>query len=226
MLTRAIVAALVGARLSYVLNHLGDYRDSPLEALRVWEGGASLLGGITAAMAVALPFLRRRGHHLWPLLDAAAPGLVLGIAIGRIGDLVVADHLGKPTDFALGYRCAVADTSSPCVAPIGQAVHQPALYDLASVLVLLGLLLWLGRGRLRTGTLFLVFVTWYGASRVVEDFFRIDETHGLGLTASQWFSVAAVVIAIGVLMARRRGSAQRPASSKGDVVSVEPVHER
>ncbi len=121
VLTRAIIAALVGARLAYVLNHLGHYRDNPLEALRVWEGGASLLGGIAAGMAVALPYLRRRGHHLWPLLDAAAPGLALGIAIGRVGDLVVADHLGKPTDFALGYRCTGADTSSPCVAP-----HRPS----------------------------------------------------------------------------------------------------
>ncbi len=92
-------------------------------------------------MAVALPYLHRRGHHLWPLLDAAAPGLAIGIAIGRLGDLVVADHLGKPTDFLLGYRCTGAETASPCVAPVGQAVHQPALYDLAAVLMLLGLLL-------------------------------------------------------------------------------------
>jgi len=221
-LTRAIIAALVGARLAYVLNHLGQYSDRPLEALRVWEGGASLLGGITAAMAVALPYLHRRGHPLWPLLDAAAPGLALGIAIGRVGDLVVADHLGKPTDFFLGYRCTDADTSSPCVAPIGQAVHQPALYDLASVLVLLGLLLWLGRHRLRSGTLFLVFVAWYGAGRVVEDFFRIDETHGLGLTASQWFSAAAVVLAIGTLVARRRNAAPEPRSE----ATAEAGHQR
>ena len=211
-LTRAIIAALVGARVAYVLNHLGQYSDRPIEALRVWEGGASLLGGITAAMAVALPYLHRRGHPLWPVLDAAAPGLALGIAIGRVGDLVVADHLGKPTDFFLGYRCTDAGTSSPCVAPIGQAVHQPALYDLASVLVLLGLLLWLGRRQLRTGTLFLVFVAWYGAGRVVEDFFRIDETHGLGLTASQWFSAAAAVLALGTLVARRRNEWPEPLS--------------
>lgn len=207
-LTRAIVAALLGARLAYVLNHASDYTDRPLEVLRVWEGGASLLGGIVAALAVALPYLHRRGHRLGPLLDAAAPGLALGIAIGRVGDLVVADHLGKPTDFALGYRCTGAETASPCVAPIGQAVHQPALYDLASVLVLLGVLLWLRRKALQSGTLFLVFVTGYGTARVVEDFFRIDETHGLGLTASQWFSLAAVATALFLLVRRDRDDAR------------------
>jgi len=53
------------------------------------------------------------------------------------------------------------------------------------------------------GTLFLVFVTWYGASRVVEDFFRIDETHGTGLSGSQWTAVTVVALCTW-LLARRR----------------------
>lgn len=145
LLTRAIIGALIGARLAYVINHLDTYSDRPLEALRVWEGGASLLGGIVAAILAALPEMRRQRLDFWTVMDAAAPGLALGIAIGRVGDLMVADHLGKQTDFLLGYRCTGADTSSPCTAPIGQAVHQPALYDLVVVLALLGFLLWLRR---------------------------------------------------------------------------------
>lgn len=203
LLTRAIVGALIGARLAYVLNHLGDFTDRPLEALRVWEGGASLLGGIVAAILAAVPELRRQQLDFWSVMDAAAPGLALGLAIGRLGDLVVADHLGKPTEFALGYRCTGAHTASPCVAPLGDAVHQPALYDLISVLALLALLLWLRRRPLRTGSLFLVFVAWYGTGRVIEDFFRIDETHGLGLTASQWFAATAAITACALLVRRR-----------------------
>jgi len=204
LLTRAIIGALIGARLAYVLNHLGDYTDRPLEALRVWEGGASLLGGIVGGILAALPELRRQRLDFWTVMDAAAPGLALGIAIGRVGDLIVADHLGKQTDLFLGYRCTGADTASPCSAPIGQAVHQPALYDLASVLALLGFLLWLRRRTLATGTLFLAFAVWYGAGRVAEDFFRIDETHGLFLTASQWVAAAMIVAATALLLTGRR----------------------
>lgn len=214
MLTRAIVAALIGARFAYVANHLGDYTDRPWEVLRVWEGGASLLGGLVVAVVAAVPEMRRQHLNFWSVMDAAAPGLALGIALGRIGDLVVADHLGKPTDFALGYRCTTADTASPCVAPIGQAVHQPALYDLVSVLVLLGVLLWLRRRPRRSGSLFLLFVAWYGTGRVVEDFFRIDDTHGLGLTPSQWFALAAVIVAVTLLLQPRRG--HREAASVAD----------
>lgn len=204
LLTRAIIGALLGARFAYVLNHLGDYADRPLEALRVWEGGASLLGGITGGILAALPEMRRQRLDVWSVMDAAAPGLALGIAVGRVGDLVVADHLGKPTDFFVGYRCTGADTASPCAAPIGAAVHQPALYDLIAVLALLALLLWLRRRPLALGSLFLTFAVGYGAARVAEDFFRIDETHGLFLTGSQWVAVGMVAIATVLLVTGHR----------------------
>ncbi|MGH9268739.1 MAG: prolipoprotein diacylglyceryl transferase family protein, partial [Acidimicrobiales bacterium] len=147
-----------------------------MEWLAIWNGGISLLGGIAGGIVAAVPVMRREGLPSWRVMDAAAPGLALGILIGRLGDLVVADHLGKPTDFALGYVCRGHDTASPCVAPIGQAVHQPALYDLFSVSLLLGLLLWLRRKPRYEGLLVLVFAAWYGVGRIIEDFFRIDVT--------------------------------------------------
>lgn len=204
MLLRAIVGALVGARLAYVANHLSDYRDAPLEILEVWEGGISLLGGIAGGILAAIPVMRRQHLSFWRVMDAAAPGLALGILIGRIGDLVVGDHLGKPTNLAFGFRCTGADSSSSCDAPLGQGVHLPALYDLVSVTALLGLLLVLRRRRRWDGFLILVFATWYGTGRIVEDFFRVDVTHGTGLTGSQWSSLIVVVVSLWVLVVRRR----------------------
>jgi phosphatidylglycerol:prolipoprotein diacylglycerol transferase len=204
MLVRAAVGTLVGARLAYVVNHLGEYSDDPLEMFMVWEGGISLLGGIAGGILAAVPVMRREHLRFWPLMDAAAPGLALGILIGRIGDLVVGDHLGKATDFALGFRCTGAETASPCMAAIGQGVHLPALYDLVSVAILLAVLLLLRRRRRWDGFLILVFAAWYGVGRIAEDFFRIDVTHGTGLTGSQWASLVVVVASMWVLVFRRR----------------------
>jgi phosphatidylglycerol:prolipoprotein diacylglycerol transferase len=185
-LTRGAIGAVIGARFAYVANHLSDF-DGPLEWFAIWNGGISLLGGIAGGLALSLPVVLRAGHPLGPTLDAVAPGLALGIAVGRIGDLVVADHLGKPTASPLGYLCTGADTASPCAAPVGEAVHQPALYDLAGATLILAVLLVLGRrGTPYPGFLALAFGALYGLARVIEDFFRIDETHGTGLTGSQW----------------------------------------
>lgn len=193
ILIRAAIGSLIGARLAYVANHFGDYTDDLLGIFKVYEGGISLLGGIFGAILLALPVARKIRIDAWKALDAAAPGIALGILVGRIGDMVVGDHLGKPTNFFLGYRCQPGvDTASPC---IGDVVHQPHLYDLFFVTLLLFALLRFRRATPRyDGFLIIVFGALYGVARFIEDFFRIDETHGTGLTGSQWTSVATVAV--------------------------------
>lgn len=221
-LTRAGIGAVIGARVAYVANHLGNF-DSPLEWFAIWNGGISLLGGIAGGLAFGLPVVRRAGLALWPVLDGVAPGLALGIAVGRVGDLVVADHLGKPTDFALGYVCPSADTASACVAPVGQAVHQPALYDLVAATVILALLLAVRRRRVPyDGFLALVFGALYGTARLVEDFFRIDETHGTGLTGSQWTALVVLVLSAWWLLVLRRTPGGERTETKAVPVGGEP----
>ncbi|MDP1818792.1 MAG: prolipoprotein diacylglyceryl transferase [Acidimicrobiales bacterium] len=63
---------------------------------------------------------------------------------------------------------------------------MPALYDLGSAALLLTTLLWLRRRPRRfEGELILVAMAWYGTGRFVEDFFRVDDTVGFGLSGSQ-----------------------------------------
>ncbi len=143
LLVRAAIGAIIGARLAYVINHPSDYIDAPLEIIKIWQGGISLLGGFAGAIALALPEMRKRRLSFWQVMDAAAPGMAVGVIVGRIGDLIVADHLGKATDFASGYRCppASVDTAVPCIAGPGNVVHQPALYDFVLTIIVLVVLL-------------------------------------------------------------------------------------
>src|SRR5437870_6679628 len=212
MLTWAAVGAIVGARVAYVLNHAGDY-SSIVDVFKVWQGGISLLGGFFGAILFGLPVMYRRRHSFWKVMDAAAPGMALGVVIGRIGDLIVADHLGKTTSFFGGYRCpplSVA-TASPCGRPVhgvivqtpGVVVHQTALYDFVSSILLLAALLWLRRRDRYDGFLITLFGAWYGAMRIVEDFLREDVRH-FGLTGSQWTSILVVAVCLGSLALVRR----------------------
>ena len=200
---RAAIGALIGTRLAYVINHLGDYVDDPLSVFKLWEGGISLLGGIFGAIIACLPLAKKLGINAWKGLDAAAPGVALGIIIGRIGDLVVADHLGKPTDFFLGYVCPPVETASPCVAPIGEAVHQTALYDLFSTVALLGVLLVLRRKPRFDGFIIMVFGAWYGVARLIEDFLR-EDLRRFGLTGSQWTALATLLVTVSWLVFVKR----------------------
>jgi phosphatidylglycerol---prolipoprotein diacylglyceryl transferase len=98
----ALVGAIVGARLFYVIGHFSEF-DSVGEMLAIWRGGISLIGGIVGAILVAYPLMRRFGYRFLQVMDSAAIGLAFGIFVGRIGDLIIGDHLGKPTDFFLGW---------------------------------------------------------------------------------------------------------------------------
>ena len=97
-----LIGAIVGARFFYVVAHLDEF-DSFTEMLAIWRGGISLIGGISGGMIFAYPVMRRHRYRFLQVMDATPIGLALGMMIGRIGDLVIGDHLGKPTDFFLGW---------------------------------------------------------------------------------------------------------------------------
>ena len=205
-LVRAAIGAIIGARFAYVLNHIGDYTDKPLEIFMIWKGGISLLGGFAGAIIAALPEVKKRRKSFWQVMDAAAPGMAVGVIIGRIGDLIVADHLGKTTNFFLGYKCPPGDvaTAVPCIAGPGGVVHQPALYDFLLTIVVLLVLLQLRKVERYDGFLILVFGVFYGLNRFIEDWFRVDVTHGTGLTGSQWTAVATMLVCGAWLVLRHR----------------------
>lgn len=212
LLVRGAIGAIIGARLFFVLTHLDLYADDPLAALRIWEGGLTLLGGVAGGVLLALPMVVRRGLRARQLMDSAVPGLAVGIVVGRLGDLVIGDHIGPPTDFVLGWRCTgnywERATNSfgyvpPHPYPEGAAqlptagcfdtvVHQTALYDFASAGVVLLLLLVLERRPRWDGFFLAAFVYGYGALRFVSDFAREDRQL-LGLTGSQYTVLAAMV---------------------------------
>jgi phosphatidylglycerol---prolipoprotein diacylglyceryl transferase len=110
----ALVGAIFGARFFYVVGHFSEF-DSLGEMLAIWRGGISLIGGITGAIIFAYPFMRRYRYRFFQVMDSAAIGLAFGIIIGRIGDLVIGDHLGKPTDFLLGWAYRGGQLPGPWV---------------------------------------------------------------------------------------------------------------
>lgn len=196
-----VLTGLVGARLAWVLSHLGEI-DTPLDVVAVWKGGLAFTGGFVAAGAVAVIALRRwPPARRWQIADGMALGLTAGLAIGRVGCLAVGEHLGGPTSFLLGMRyLGGATVEGPL--RVGVVYHNTALYELVHLAVLAGVLWWLlRRGRVRPGTGLVVFALWYGMARFLTDFLRAYDREVLGLTGAQWASLALIVV--GILLAFR-----------------------
>src|SRR5438876_915475 len=164
----ALIGTIVGARVGWVITHVSDL-SGPLDAFKIWQGGISLIGGIIGAVVASWIVVRANRDVRVSFvdgLDSAAMPIALGIVIGRIGDLIIGDHLGKPTSWALafvyhggklsGYDC----TGSVCQISLsnnhtevvtrqlaslfqgnhlvsqGVGVHQTALYDFGLTMLL------------------------------------------------------------------------------------------
>jgi phosphatidylglycerol:prolipoprotein diacylglycerol transferase len=222
LLLKVAIGAIVGARLFFVLTHLDVYAADPLSILKVWEGGLTFLGGMAGAILFVLPDLFRRGYRPMQVLDSAAPGLAIGLTIGRIGDLVIGDHLGQPTDFALGWRCTGnywdrATNSfaynAPQAYPTGiaelptqgcfdVAVHQTAMYDFLAAGIVFLLMLAFERQPRWDGFFVATWVYGYGGLRFLSDFAREDR-RVLGLTGSQYAVLAAIAVVTAWLLAKK-----------------------
>ncbi|MEX0875196.1 MAG: prolipoprotein diacylglyceryl transferase family protein [Actinomycetota bacterium] len=225
--TWGAVGAIIGARAFYVIGHLDQF-DSVVDMFRIWQGGLTMFGGFLGGLALGLWYLRRHRFSIPVALDAAAPGFVVGVIFGRIGDIIIADHLGRVTDFFLGYRIPNAEIAPgygpPTYLP-GVVVHHTAVYDLTGALVLLGFLYFLQRRKRATGTLFAAFSIWYGIQRFFIDFTRnreLIESVIFGISGSQW---AGLGFAIGGAIALYRISRRTvsPASPEPVPLIPEPV---
>jgi phosphatidylglycerol---prolipoprotein diacylglyceryl transferase len=176
------LGGIVGGRLFYVLEHGG-----PLFRTRgfTFDGGV-----ILAAVLIALYVWRRRLGARY--LDAVAVGLPLGVAVGRIGDVINGEHYGPRSDFLLAVRNAHPDALTPNPAV---AYHNGGLYE-----VLLGAaifaLVWPLRHRLRrTGDLAWLVLGLFALGRFSEFFVRSDSPQlALGLNNAQWTSLGLLLI--------------------------------
>jgi len=99
----ALIGTIVGSRLGYVFTHLSEF-DNPLDVVKIYQGGLSQLGGVVGAIIASSFVVRRYRLNLLAGLDAAAIPIPLGVVIGRIGDLIIGDHLGKPSSWLLAFR--------------------------------------------------------------------------------------------------------------------------
>lgn len=193
----ALGGGLVGMRIAWDLGHWREMH-TVVDWVAIWNGGMSLLGGLIGAVLVGGFIARREKLPIVPLLDMAAPGLALGIAIGRVSDLIIGDHLGKPTTLPWGFRYTGSMHPLAGAPPVGTVVHPVALYDLILTTALLFVLIRFVRTPRATGSAIALFTLWYAGSRVLTDFLRTDPRRLAGLTGSQ---LTSLILIVGVLVA-------------------------
>ena len=231
VLTWALVAAILGARFFTIPAHIGEAGYGLGDALSL-GGDYSILGGYAGGVIGGTWRMRALGLNVAAYLDLAAAGMAIGAVVGRIGDVIIVEHLGSPTNFFLGYQtkpgweiapqhrrlidlCDAGTTCGP--------YHHTGLYDMLGALVLLSVLVWLAKNwkTARYGQLFGAWAAWYGLQRFFIDFTRLraaeegtrqviaDAVIG-PFTGSQWGALMVAALGIGYILWSRRNPVVSP----------------
>ncbi len=186
---------IVGARLYHIATSWDELPDHWWGPFAVWEGGLGIWGGILGGVLAGAVIARRSGASVLALLDAAAPGLLIAQAIGRVGNWWNQELFGKPTDLPWGLE--IDPIRRPDAYLLDSTFHPTFLYEGLWNLGAAALLLVLDRFyRFRPPALFALYISLYTAFRFYLEQLRIDPSKELaGMRVNAWVSLVVFVAA-------------------------------
>jgi phosphatidylglycerol:prolipoprotein diacylglycerol transferase len=200
------VWSIVGSRLLYVITNISEF-DSLTQVVMVNRGGLVAYGGMIGGFLTSVYCCRKRGIPLLQWADVAAPSVVLGTAITRVGCLLFGCDFGARSNLPWAIRFPqgspawfhhVHDFGLPNNAPYSYPVHPTQIYESLVGLFLFALLMLIRKYRTFSGQVFLGWVLGYGILRPLIEVVRDDDQRGNvgSLSTSQFIGIASVVLGV------------------------------
>lgn len=205
LLVFAIPAAIVGARLYYVIFEFENY-NSFMEIIDIRQGGLAIHGALFAAIITAYFYAKVKNVSFWQIADIAAPSLLIGQMLGRWGNFMNQEAYGGPVSEAAYNNVLqyLPDWIMNQMCVDGVYHHPTFLYE--SVWNALGLVLLLFlRYQInpRRGVIFLSYLIWYSFGRFFIEAMRTDSLYIVGnLRTAQFVSVVLIVISLLIMFYR------------------------
>lgn len=226
----AILFAIVGARLYYVIFNWDYYSQDFTRILNIREGGLAIYGGIIAAIITVFILCKKKKIDFGLVADTAGPGLVLGQCIGRWGNFFNREAFGGYCDNLFAMQLPVSAVRSNEITAELWAnaevidgvtyiqVHPTFLYESMWNFCLLILLLVYWKHRKFNGEVFLLYLVGYGVGRFWIESLRTDQLL-LPVINYPVSKVVAVCMVIGaflwIVIKRKRISKERQVQNNG-----------
>ena len=210
-LTLAVMlTGILGARVFHILEHLDTFVLAPWDMI-FSRSGLSVFGGLIFGTIAGVIYIRRWNLPVRPLLDAVAPSMMLGYAIGRIGCQISGDgDWGGPANLALKpdwlptwFWAQTYDNNIFGELLAAPGVYPTPIYETAMALICFGVLWALRKHVFKAGWLFSVYLLLAGIERLLIEQIRVNPVFDIaGIAATQ-----AEMIAVGMIVAGLAGIA-------------------
>ncbi len=215
-----IILGVIGARLYYVLTSLDRYTKF-VQVFEIWNGGLAIYGGIIGgAIAIIIVSLFRKINIL-TALDAIAPSVMIGQAIGRWGNYFNQEAFGCNTTLPWGMKSWVVTQNSNyslegtveylksaqqslvdqgmTVDPNGY-VHPTFLYESLWNVIGFVIIHFMYKKRKFKGQMFLMYITWYGLGRAFIEMLRTDSLYIPGTPVRISMAIGAACFIVGLAL--------------------------
>jgi phosphatidylglycerol:prolipoprotein diacylglycerol transferase len=208
------VGVIAGGRLGWCLFYNPAIWATPLEVLKLWQGGMSFHGGFLGVIVALWLFCRRHGLSMLRVGDYVGCAAPFGLVLVRLANFANGELWGRPTDLPWGMIFPGAQDNVPR--------HPSQLYEAILEGLLMALVLWLmffrTDARYRPGRLMGAGLVIYGSARFLIEFVRQPDA-GLehlpwGLTMGQTLSLPMLMAGLWLLVrSGKRDKVPQPAES-------------
>lgn len=227
-----VPVSIVGARVMYVVTEWDRYRGDFLKMINIREGGLAIYGAIIFGIITVYTYSRITKLSTLKLMDAAAPAVMIGQAIGRWGNFMNAEAYGySPGVETLPWRMEITDSLGRVT-----VAHPTFLYEsLWNFVGILLIYLIFYKKKKFDGQILFTYLGWYGFGRMWIEMLRTDSLYlfkgwlGETIKISVFIGAVSVVASIvGMIFLYRKAkkkAAQEAYTPKFASVKVETVEE-
>lgn len=216
----AAVAGLIGAKIFHNLENWDTFIANPIESLLSFSG-LTFYGGLIVGLAAVYYYTKSYNIKFIPLIDAAAPGLMLAYGIGRLGcqlsgdgDWGIVNLLPKPEwmsflpdwTWAYKYPHNVLSEGVPIAGCVGrhcmelpQAVFPTPLYETVMALFIFAFLWSIRKKIVQPGLMFSIYLVFNGLERFFIEKIRVNTLyHVSGFKFTQAELISSLLILLGI----------------------------
>ncbi len=211
-----LIAAIIGARIYYVIFEWDYYSAHPLEIFNLRAGGLAIYGGVLASVLTLFIFTKVKKLKFWLMADTAVQGLIIGQIIGRWGNFFNREAFGGYTDSLFAMQLPVSEAKGITQELIEHLVtidgvsyvqvHPTFLYEGTwNLLLFIGICLY-KRHKKFNGEIFAIYLMGYGVGRFIIEGLRTDQLviKALGgIAASQVLSIVLIILAAAFVIYNR-----------------------
>lgn len=202
-----LIAAIIGARIYYVVFEWDYYSAHPLEIFNLRGGGLAIYGGVLASVLTLFIFTKVKKLKFWLMADTAVQGLIIGQIIGRWGNFFNREAFGGYTDGLFAMQLPVSEAKGITQELIEHLVtidgvsyvqvHPTFLYEgVWNLLLFIGICIY-KRHKKFDGEIFAIYLMGYGIGRFFIEGLRTDQLviKALGgIAASQVLSIVLILL--------------------------------